>query len=490
MQQYSDGDSWKSLATKKRCDLVAGVASKIVEAADDLTQLCSSDQRTDPVETIAGELLPLCSGLKFIGRSGAEILRARRVGMTGRPAWLWGVHSVVQRDPYGRVLILGTWNYPLLLTGAQTAQALAGGNQVLAKPAVGCEAVTERMVRAFYEAGIPRSCLEQLDSSTESAVAAMDAGVDLVVLTGAASTGRKVLERAAQTLTPTIMELSGCDAVVVMPGTDIERAADAIEFGLCFNSGATCISPRRLIIQRSMADCLAEALEQRLSSKPAHIVHPAARDAAARTIEHAIAAGAVDRSECFDAGVLRAGGHMKPLVLDQVRPESEIASADLFAPVTSIIRVSEIGEAVSIVNDCPYRLAASVFGPAREAMMLARELKVGSVAMNDVMVPTADPRLPFGGRGNSGFGVTRGSEGLLAMTVPKVISRRRGRFAPHLGEQPATRAQDLLGALQLLHAGSLGARLRGLQQMMSARKKFNSRNPAAGQIVENFERDS
>jgi aldehyde dehydrogenase (NAD+) len=469
MGQYSVRDNWQSLAAKRRCRIVAGVAAKITEAAEELTQLCASDQRTDPLETIAAELLPLCSGLRFIGRRGAKILGAKRYGMLGRPVWLWGVSSVVRRDPHGKVLILGTWNYPLLLVGAQASQALAAGNEVLIKPAIGSEEVTARMVQAFHDAGIPESYLQQIDSSTESAVAAIDAGVDLIVLTGAASTGRKVLQQAAQSLTPTIMELSGCDAVIIMPGANIERAAIAIDFGLNFNGGATCISPRRLVIEESMADRLGEALRRRLGPKTAHIVHPAARQATAESIERAISEGAVDRWQSFDSSVLRTTGHMKPLVLDQVRPEHSIASADLFAPVTSIIRVDQIADAQSIVNDCRYRLAASVFGPASEAEMLAAKLKVGSVAINDLLVPTADPRLPFGGRGDSGFGVTRGAEGLLAMTVPTVISRRRGRFAPHLDPQPAISAQALIGALQLLHAGSLGQRLHGLRQLLAAR---------------------
>ncbi len=167
MRQYSGRDDWESLATKRRCRIVADVAAKITEAAEELTRLCASDQRTDPVETIAGELLPLCSGLRFIGRRGAKILQAQRFGVIGRPAWLWGVQSTVRRDPHGRVLILGTWNYPLLLAGVQAAQALAAGNTVLLKPALGCEVVSQRMVRAFHEAGIPESQFTQLDSSTE-----------------------------------------------------------------------------------------------------------------------------------------------------------------------------------------------------------------------------------------------------------------------------------------------------------------------------------
>lgn len=480
MPQYSNHENWASLPLKTRCRRVAAVASQIAVAADELISLCASDQRTDPAETLAAELLPLCSGLRFIGRRGAKILKSQHYGIMGRPAWLWGIHSTIRRDPHGRVLVLGTWNYPLLLSGAQAAQALAAGNTVLLKPAVGSEAATERMVRAFHDAGIPESALVQIDSSTESAIAAMDDGVDLIVLTGAAATGRKVLERAAQTLTPTIMELSGCDAVVIMPQADLDHTIDAIDFGLNINAGATCISPRRLIAEDALAEKLLAPLSDRLRTRPIATVHRAARQAAAETIEQSINAGAVDLLGHFDAERLRTSGQMKPLVLDQVRPDHPIATADVFAPVTSIMRVSQIGDAVELVNDCPYRLAASVFGPVRDAAPLADRLHVGSVAINDMVVPTADPRLPFGGRGNSGFGVTRGGEGLLQMTVPTVVSRRRGRFAPHLMPRRTTDAQALGGALQMLHAGSLGRRMRGLAQLAGAIRDSRPEEAPAG----------
>jgi aldehyde dehydrogenase (NAD+) len=277
------------------------------------------------------------------------------------------------------------------------------------------------------------------------------------------------------------MELSGCDAVVVMPGADLRRAVDAIDFGLNFNSGATCISPRRLIVEDSMAESLYDRLSVRLRSAPAVTVHTAARQGAAETIERAIDQGAVDRLDQFDADQLRKSGYLKPLVLDQVKPDHAIASADIFAPVTSIIRVDRITDAVEIVNECPFRLAASVFGPTDQASALAAQLRVGSVAVNDMLVPTADPRLPFGGRGESGFGVTRGAEGLLQMTVPRVISRRRGRFAPHLKPRRTSDAQALSGALQLLHAGSVGRRIQGLGQLLTAIRSSKPQSVSANE---------
>ena len=165
--------------------MIGRVAAAIAARAAELTDLASTDQRVDPVETITAELLPTCSALRFIARRGSGVLRTRAYNALGRPAWLWGVRSRVYRKPRGKVLVLGTWNYPIFLPGVQAAQALAAGNSVLLKPAVGCEQVTSCLIDAFYEAGVPESALRMLPSGAESAIQAIDNGVDLIVLTGA-----------------------------------------------------------------------------------------------------------------------------------------------------------------------------------------------------------------------------------------------------------------------------------------------------------------
>ena len=468
MPEYSASNDWSTRTTRQRCEIVGRAAATLCAAAEELIGLAQSEQRVDPVETIAAELVPLCDALKFIRKRGPHILRTKRHGLRRRPIWMFGVRSAVYRDPYGEVLILGTWNYPLLLVGTQAAQALAAGNEVILKPAVGSEAVTERMVRAFHDAGVPQRALRQIGSSTESAVATIDAGVDLIVLTGAAATGRKVLAQAAAKLTPAIMELSGCDAVVVMENADLEFTADAIRWALCFNSGATCIGPRRLIVHDDVADALAAGLSERLAESTTMVVHPSARAGVAEILESALQSGAVDLLGVIDTKEIRATGRMKPAVLDHVNPELDVAASDMFAPVTSIIRVKQMQDAVGIVNHCRYRLAASVFGSGSIATDLANQLKVGSLSINDLVMPTSDPRLPFGGRGESGFGVTRGEEGLLAMTTPRVVSRRRGQIALHLSPSKPHDAEALLGALHFMHAGTWRERCRGMIRMMKA----------------------
>ncbi|TWU43346.1 Aldehyde dehydrogenase [Novipirellula aureliae] len=464
--------AWASFSAKQRCRAVSKTRHVIADRLDRLIDLSRTDQRCDAVETITAELFPFCEALKFIGKRGPKLLAPRHLGTSGRPVWLWGVRSTIRRDPHGKVLILGPWNYPLFLVGTQIAQALAAGNQVLVKPAEGCEKITAEMVDCFYTAGVPRLTIRLLDTSAQAAIDTIAAGVDLVVLTGSAATGRKVLAQTAQTITPTIMELSGCDASIVLPGADLERVAAAVDFGLNLNHGATCIGPRRWLIEdssdtHSVVETLLRSLDQRLSNRQS-IVHPSARETVARCIESAIRQGAVDRLKHFDANRLRRTGEMKPVILDHVDAGFEIAAEDLFAPVISVVRLRRIDDAVGIVNGCRYRLAASIFGPPGEAKQMADRLEVGCVTINDLITATADPRIPFGGRGESGFGVTRGGEGLLSMTTAVTISQRRGRFAPHLAPRTASDQARLGGALRLMHGSTLKQRLAAIKEIISS----------------------
>lgn len=467
----ANSTGWSELSTKQRCRILGNVAGTLCSRSDELITACETAQRIDPVETITSELIPLAAAMKWLRRQGAKTLRSRRVGIFGRPAWMLGVRSVVHRVPLGRVLILGTWNYPLLLPGVQAAQALAAGNNVLLKPAVGTEAATQLMAECFWEAGVPKEQFTVLDSSTCSATDTIESGVDLIVLTGAAETGRKVLQSAAPMLSQSIMELSGCDAVIALPGLDVDRLIDALVFGLRFNGSATCIAPRRLIGTKETLAMVADRLKTELSGSESIAVHPAAQQNASQMIRQAIGSGAVDVLGRFDATEFAQTGRLYPTVLEGVQADSPIAAADIFAPVLSMIPVAHPDDAIDTVNQCRYRLSASVFGPSSAANQMAQQLNVGTVTINDLIAPTADPRLPFGGRGQSGFGVTRGPEGLLAMTATKVVSQRRGAVAPHLLPRKPSDAAMLHGALHLFHADGILRRLAGLRRLIGAVKK-------------------
>ncbi|MCC9656012.1 aldehyde dehydrogenase family protein [Rhodopirellula halodulae] len=472
---YHGGANWATWPINQRCRIVGNTRFELASLVVQFTRLSRTEQRVDDAETVASELFPLCDALRWITTHGAKTLADRKVGWKGRPVWMWGVHSVVQRVPLGRVLILGTWNYPLLLPGVQMAQALAAGNEVWLKPAEGTEAVSAELVRCFHRSGVPETALRLLDSSPQAAMDAQSKGVDLVVLTGSAATGKKVMHQAADTLTPSIMELSGVDAAVVLPGAKLNRVIDAVAFGLLFNSGATCIGPRRLMVSPSeQTDLLVKGLTKRLKAADAVTVHPAAREEVARLVQDAIHCGATDLTERFDGEKLLRTGRMHPVMLNNVPGDHAVLSSDIFAPVISIVPVKTKDDAVKQINECPYRLAASVFGPTAEAGAFAKRLNVGVVTVNDMVAPTADPRLPFGGRGQSGFGVTRGPEGLLAMTTTRVIATRKGKTAMHLSPRNDADAELLSAALQWTHGSKWSKRKAALKRLTSAAGKWRA----------------
>jgi aldehyde dehydrogenase (NAD+) len=489
---------WRDLKLKDRLAILSGLRSLLVRDRIILAQAIQIPNRQNYAETISAELMPLADSVRWLCRRARHVLRTRYTQRRHTPLWLGWLESSVVRVPHGLVLIIGPGNYPLYLTGVQTLQALAAGNAVAIKPAPGAELITERFVDLLVEAGVPRELCVILDSSIESGQAAIEAGVDKVVLTGSSRSGRNVLKQLADCLTPATMELSGCDAMYVLPGADLHRVCDVLVFTLRLNGGASCLAPRRIFVPEKAYEVFHRLLAQRLTADrqkgwrteiPKAVFEKLkagvkeAVQSGARVFEspHANILLTTAQADQSPSPQPNAPGHalstvsIGHLVLTDMKPSMGLCSADIFAPLAMILPVADWAEALQFDSMCPYALTASVYGPVEDALRMTKFISAGSIIINDTLVPTADPQLPFGGRGESGYGVTRGDEGLLEMTVPKVITLRRGRWLPHL--QPPSPADESLldGLLQLNHSGSLLKRLRGLKQTihaaMASRKK-------------------
>lgn len=397
---------WAARPLRERLRVIRALRHRIAAGARDLARAAGADR--PEAEVLSAEIVPLAEACRFLEREAPRLLATRRLGAAGRPAWLAGVEAEVRREPVGLVLVIAPSNNLVFLPGTQTAQALAAGNAVLWKPGRNGLAAARVFAALAAEAGLPAGLLTVLGEAPEAAREAIAAGVDKVLFTGASSTGREVLAGLAHRLTPAALELSGCDALFVLPGADLDRVARAVRFGVTLNGGATCIAPRRIFVPHALAPALEEKLRR------------------------------------LDEDLFAPG----------------------FAPGVSLIRVAGPEEALEAAAASPYALGASIFGPEEAAFAFAARVRAGSVVVNDLIVPTADPRLPFGGRGESGYGVTRGAEGLLELTVLKTVSVRRGRRLPHL-EEPHSRDAELFRAyLTLVHAGGLRARLRGAADLM------------------------
>ena len=441
------GRAWAAQPLRTRLAVVARLRRL---AARDAAALAATVART-PADTLVAEVLPLAEAARFLVRQAPAILASVRP-RGGRPLWLLGVRARITREPCGTVLVLAPSNYPLFLPGAQALQALAAGNAVCVKPAPGCAAPMDALAALLQEAGLPAGLFQVLDPACGEA--AVRAGFDRIVLTGSAETGARVLAGAAPLLTPTTMELSGSDAVFVLPGADLGLVARCLAYGLRLNGGATCIAPRRVFVPDGQAAALEAALLALLPGIP---------DAAPPAVVQAQLDGLLGLAVAGGARIA-AQGAGRPTVVAGVRPGMALLQHDVFAPWLALVPVAGTQAALAAAAACPYALGASIFGPPAAARDLARQVRAGSVCINDLIVPTADPRLPFGGRGRSGFGSTRGAEGLLEMTVPKTVSTRHGRFRPHLDMATPNDAALFAHMTALLHGTWRGrlAALRGL----------------------------
>ena len=215
--------------------------------------------------------MPLVEACRF--RSAKPVGFLLPNGLARTPA-LFGcvrVTAETRREPLGVVLIIAPANYPLFLPGVQALQALVAGNAVLWKPAAGGSAAAEALRDVLVGCGLDPALLQLLGESPQAAVDAMASGVDKVFLTGSATTGKAVLHEAAAHLTPTVMELSGCDALFVLPGADLDRTVAAVVFGLRFNGSATCMAPRRLFLIGSHPGLVPALLEQLKSLPPVNL---------------------------------------------------------------------------------------------------------------------------------------------------------------------------------------------------------------------------
>ena len=449
---------------------IAILKSLRLRIAQDPRSLARSVGRQNEAETLAAEVLPLLDACRFLELESLKILREKVSGNRSRPMWLWGTRVTLRPEPLGVVLIIGPSNYPLLLPGIQALQAIAAGNAVLIKPAVGGTAAAQALVDLAESCGLPSGLIQVLPVSSAAATIVIRQGVDKVLLTGSATTGQAVSRDLANSTTPAVMELSGCDAVFILDDADPELVSDCLVFGLTLNQSRTCMAPRRVFVSDQMAEKVLPQLLKKLQlrgQKNQRIADTASSWLAAEKIQDAISHGA----QLLAGSVHRSNSQYElhgVAILDRVTAEMAIANVDLMAPVLSFIRVASEDEALRENALCPYALSATVFGTAQRCERLARRIDAGCVVINDIIVPTADPRVPFGGRGKSGHGMTRGEAGLLEMTQLKAIVSTRRWFKPHLHSPTPVDADVVEQLIRLEHAASPLAKLMVVPRMIKA----------------------
>ncbi len=464
--------AWAAQPIRARLRPVRALRHLLAADADTLCAAVAADVGKSVPEILGGEVLPVAEACRFLESKAKRILRPRRVPNRQRPLWLMGQGDTVYRRPRGVVGVIGTWNYPLFLNGVQIVQALTAGNAVVWKPSELAPASANVLHAFLMRAGFPAELVQLLPATREAGPQLADAAIDHIVFTGSAEVGRKLARRLGERLVSSTLELSGCDAQIVLEDADVALAAKAAWFGFQLNRGQTCIAVRRSFVQQSVYSAFCDQLRSLAPSAAlCRLALPSQVEQAERLVRAAVANGG-RLLEAPANGPLGPGEFWPAIVLD-ARPDMDLCREASFAPLLAVLPCTSGEEAVTLDAGCPYALAASVFTrtPSR-ATALAARLRAGAVTINDVVVPTAHPATPFGGQGASGWGSTQGLEGLLEMTVPQVVSVRGGTFRPHYDLTNPAKAQaqnDLLrGMLQLGHAATLGQRLGGWWRLLRA----------------------
>ena len=452
---------WAATTLAARLKILGRARLALAGSARELAALLPGFPERTPADSLAAELLPLLEACKFLERNAASILKERRLGRRGLPFWLSGLDSRVQRVAFGSVLVIGPSNYPLLLPGVQALQALAAGNTVVWKPGRGGERVARLFASLMIRSGLPQGVLRVTDESVEAATQELAARPGKVVFTGSARAGAAVSRLAADNAIPVIAELSGCDAIVVLPSADPARVVSALAFGMRLNGSATCMAPRRLFLMGEGSEDLLEQLKAAFAHvRPIQLGHSTGQQLSA------------DLEQARQMGATVTGQMGGAMLVTNGRPEMRIAQADVFAPVLTVMRVRDRQALLEAYSACPYALTVAVFGAEREALEIGQMLCAGTVMINDLIVPTADPRVPFGGRRASGYGVTRGAEGLLEMTAVRTVLVRRGKSLRHYEETGEAHARLFHGVIAWQHGAGWRARVAGLKAVFSAVKEM------------------
>ena len=462
---------WSSLPIRKRLRCVRRMQHLLAETAETLALTVTQDIGRSADEVLVTDILPTADACRFLEKQATRILKTRRIPLSQRPMWLLGSVDWVQRRPHGLVGIIGTWNYPIYLNAIQIVQALAAGNGVLWKPSELTPTTAAFLHALFLRAGFPADLFMRLPATREAGPLLAESAIDFLVFTGSADVGRKLARRLGERLIPSTLELSGCDALIVCSDANIEMAAKAAWFGVTLNSGQTCLALRRIFVERSRyAEFLDKLRVPAMTARAEPLALISQATQAERLVNSAVAGGA----RLLIDGPIPLAADDPPrfpatFVVD-ARSDMAIAQEASFAPIACIIPFDQVADAIRMVEFCPYSLGASVFARSRAtALAIAERLNSGSVTINDTIATTAHPATPFGGCRASGWGITQGGEGLLAMTVPRVVSYRKGTYRPHytLDNDPAT-LEMMRGMLQWNHAGGLRARLAGVWRMIRA----------------------
>ncbi|MCC7075817.1 MAG: aldehyde dehydrogenase family protein [Acidimicrobiia bacterium] len=440
-------EDWAALPLDDRLAHLARLQDILARDSREIATRIAAETGKPRHEALFTEVTATCELLRTLRRHAAGVLRPRRID----PGILKTKRAWTVYEPLGVVGVISPWNYPFTLSMTPVVTALAAGNTVVLKPSEVTPLVGTVIEEIFEAARFPASTVEVVTGAGATGAMLVRSGVNKIHFTGSTATGRRIMEAAAETLTPVVMELGGKDPMIVAEDADLERAARGAVWAGFSNSGQICMSVERVYVPASIHDAfvsrvveLTRELRQGTDTDGDPVDIGAMITPAQTDIVEAHVADALERGATLETGGARrtdlGGDFFEPTVLTGVNHDMRVMQEETFGPVLPIMRVETEDEGVRLANDTTYGLTASVWTRDRaNGERIASELRAGCVLINDHITGYALCDLPFGGVGDSGFGRVHGPEGLLEFVeVKSFVEDRLGLRAepywfPRLG---------------------------------------------------------
>lgn len=349
-------------------------------------------------------------------------------------------HSYIQPVPYGNTLIMSPWNYPFLLTIDPLADAIAAGNTAIVKPSAYAPATSQVIEKILNECFLPEY-VAVVTGGREENSALLSEKFDFIFFTGSQRVGKEVLRRAAEHLTPVVLELGGKSPCIVDATADIPLAAKRIVFGKYLNCGQTCVAPDYILCEKSVKDQLVKELIQQIKAQ--YGVEPLKNKDYGKIINRKHfdrLRGLMDEKKvAFGGGTDPDSCRIEPTIMDRVTRDDAVMGEEIFGPILPILTFDSFDEMLADLKNRDKPLALYLFSQNKAHIRrVTTELSYGGGCINDVVIHLATSEMAFGGVGESGMGAYHGKAGFEVFSHRKSIVDKKTWIDLPMRYQPYT----------------------------------------------------
>lgn len=414
--------SLKAMSVSARAQLAASLGEAVLSRRDSLASLMTREMGK-PIVQAEAELDKCALLCRYYAENAEEMLKPE-------PRASEATRSYIAHEPMGVVLAVMPWNFPFWQVFRFAVPALLAGNAGLLKHAENVQGCAEAIEALFLEAGFPEGALANILIETDEVAAVIaDSRVKAVTLTGSGRAGRAVARAAGEALKPSLLELGGTDAFIVLADADIDHAVEVGVRSRMQNNGQSCIAAKRFILEAGIAEAFTRKFVDRVNSLQLGDpfdrktdVGPLARADLRDSLASQVDAAVGDGATVLCGGRVQSGHgfYYHPTVLGGVEPGSTAFREEVFGPVAALTIARDADHAVDLANGTPFGLGATIFSrDIDRGEALAPRIEAGSVFINEMV--QSHPNLPFGGIKESGYGRELGIDGLRSFTYQKTI---------------------------------------------------------------------